>query len=366
MSENEIELKYHPKKGITNIKDLEKLRVHPKFRKIIRGNLKKYLDNGYRKRNTKRVCLWGTLLILILIAMSSVLIYFVSFRGISLAVFTLVVTITIIVSFLIYRSNQIKYLKKLEKNIKKKTRECCEIYVYVDNKPFREKIGCCGITLNEHSFIYVSCDPEKMEVERERMQQEEERRQINQVLTPGGQQVLVDYMNQNNQGFKKMTTIVQSEGKNHVITIERTQQNIQGPNFVHGNQRIPNHPGIGYGQGNNFYAAQGNNLQRIQNQQFPQNQNILNNMPFNQNSGNNFQHNVTPGNNQAFQEKNKIYENNTVEKQGLVFNKEPIKVVKDDIPFQNIKKTGNIENEYQVSNAKVEDFEEKPQKYNGI
>ena len=258
MSENEIELNYHPKKGITNLSDLDKLRATPKFRNNIRGNLKRYIDNGYRKRNIKRICLVGGIAIVLAVSLSAVLFYFLQFKVLSVGILTLVLIITVIVSFVIYRKNQISYLEKAEKNIKKKTRGCCQIFIYVNNKPFRETIGCMGVDLNNNSFIYVSCDQEKLAVEIDKIREEENQKRVDQVLGTVNQQVLVNYLNQQIGGHhqpNRATALVQSGGQTHEITFQRKDL---GTQIANPNIQIQNPQFNLNNNNNNIHFAQPN------------------------------------------------------------------------------------------------------------
>ena len=83
------------------------------------------------------------------------------------------ILISITVSFIIYRKGTLKYLKKVEKKVPKKTRQTCEIFIYVNNKPYKESINCMGINIDSNCTIFVKSDIEQLGLVIDQMQMEE-------------------------------------------------------------------------------------------------------------------------------------------------------------------------------------------------
>ena len=206
---NEIELYYDPKIGITNLDDISQLNTLPKFQENIKGILKVHINNGFSKRNTKKLCAIVLPLVLLLVIGCTLLAILLFPHGFGLIGGTITAIVGLIIGYFIYRNGSIKYIKDIEKKVRKKTRETCKVKFYHNNKPYEETIGCCGVVLNKDSLIFVVSDPEKLITVKQQLQVEEARKK-HQYLP----QELKNMINmQNQQGQTVNVMIVDGKGQ---------------------------------------------------------------------------------------------------------------------------------------------------------
>ena len=220
-----------------------------------------------------------------------------------------------------------------------------------------------GVDLNNNSFIYVSCDQEKLTVEMDKMREEENQKRVNMVLGRVNQQVLVNYLNQQIGGQNqpgRATALVQSGGQTHEITFQRKDlanqlgnQNIQIPNAqlnnMNNNQNMNGgEPNVNSNYGNRAdgdipYTGEGQ-IQVVNAQPLPN--------PYNHANTNAVR---AQGGNQPY------YPQGGVQTQRFGVIPSPSLGTADQKehtdPF-NVSKDMGIENAYKVSSNKIEDFGE--------
>lgn len=240
---NEIELKYDSKNGISNLELLEDLNTIPIFKQKIRSIIKLQIDNGYRKRNVKRICCIGVPAIIVALTACIVLAVVLFPNGFGLVGGTMALIICIIVAFCIYRKGTIVYLDKAQKKVFKKTRGTCTLEIYVNNKPYRETIGCFGVVLGNNSFIFITSDPEKLEAIKDQMMREEEEKRRNKLMNPQVQNIIKQQTRPNQpvnvQILDKNNQLVQNfHVQNQHIPPQPQVQHMANPYALH--QKNPN------------------------------------------------------------------------------------------------------------------------------
>ena len=172
-----------------------------------------------------------------------------------------------IVGFCIYRKGSIKYLKKIEKNVLKKTRGTCSILIYTNKKPYKETIGCFGVELTKESMICLVSDPEKLEVVKDEMAREEYQKKMGSI--PPHMQQMINHNYQ--QGIPTNVVVM---NKNQVVDTHNFAPQYPAPNPQMANQPFT--------------------LNQMANQPFPQNQMAYGNPIINPNT----QANPSPSPNQ--------------------------------------------------------------------
>ena len=178
---NELELNYDPKIGITNLDDIKNLNTITKFQEAIKGILIVNINNGFRKRNPRKLCCIVLPLVSLLVIGCTLLAILTFPNSFGLIGGTITAIIFFIGGFCIYRKGSINYIKDIEKRIKKKTRDTCIIKFYHNEVPYEENIGCFGVTLTKESLIYIISDPEKLEVVKDQLAREDAEKKAKQI-----------------------------------------------------------------------------------------------------------------------------------------------------------------------------------------
>ena len=200
---NEVELHYDPKIGITNLDDIYTLNTIPKFQEAIKGILKVNINNGFKKRNPRKLCAILLPLLLLLIIGCILMAVLLYPNGFGLVGGTIIAIIFLSTGFCIYKRGTVKYLKDTEKRVLKRTRQTCNIKFYNDNKPYEESIGCFGARLTTNSLIFVTSDPEKLEIVKKELEQEELMKDQNNLPS-----VIRQIIAQKNQNGQPMNIII--------------------------------------------------------------------------------------------------------------------------------------------------------------
>lgn len=183
---DEIVLKYRSGKGIENLEDIDNLNTLPEYRKKIKRILRNKINKNYQRNNIKLMCIIGWIALVISIIIFALTIHSIRAHGSMVVLLPLICLLGLIITFVVFKSGRKRNLDNAIKMVKRKTNFCCELHIYINNRPYYESENCCtGIVLTTQSFIYITSDLEKTAIEKEKR---ENRGYINPIIGYGGRQ----------------------------------------------------------------------------------------------------------------------------------------------------------------------------------